>query len=247
MLNAHGRLIFLFASLWAAPAFAGECPQFFPQNSLPIGDVVCKSSYAMAPSVDALIPLWSAEHLTPAIIAQAETAKRFGDFHVETDLPAGKQATNADYVGSGYDKGHMTPVGDFGTPQQESDTFSLANMVPQTKELNRFVWQDIEKTVREIAKQYPDTYVVTGPVVTGHEPRIKGRVAIPSETWKVVYVPGKIAGAYIATNTHDPVCQIVTISAVAALTLFNPMPGADEAGTSLPPPVRSRAGSNGCK
>src|SRR4051812_49827610 len=42
-----------------------------------------------------------------------------------------------------YDKGHMTPVGDFGDTAEENDTFSLANMVPQTPALNEGIWAEI--------------------------------------------------------------------------------------------------------
>ena len=73
------------------------------------------------------------------------------------------------YRRSGYDRGHMTPSGDMPDEHAQQQTFSLANMVPQTAALNRGVWEGIESAVRDLAVRQGELYVVTGPVFAGQE------------------------------------------------------------------------------
>lgn len=201
----------------------------------------------MAPLPGALVPAWSAEHLTAASVADAEAAPRFGSFHVERDLPPEERSTNADYAGSGYDKGHMTPVGDFGDQAEEFDTFSLGNMVPQRPQLNRFVWQDIEAKARQLASTQGEAWIVTGPIVTIDAPRLKGRVAVPSKTWKAIETPRGVMGVYIATNTATPDCRILTVDAAIAEIGFDPLPGRPVMMAVKPPANPARKGSAGCR
>lgn len=242
-IGAFGMLIGVQAAVAAdacpAVVLGGEPPQAG-------GPMICKAAYAMAPLLGGRIPAWSAEHLTAASVARAEAAKRTGDFHVEAALPEAERSTNGDYAGSGYDKGHMSPVGDFGDPIQEADTFSLGNMVPQRPELNRFLWQDIEAGVRHLAAAQGEAWVVTGPVVSPDAPKLKGRVAIPSETWKAVVTAKGIAGVYIATNVATPACRVLDLDAAIAEIGFDPLPGRPKAPAARPPPIPPRAGSAGC-
>lgn len=39
--------------------------------------------------------------------------------------------------GAGYDRGHMSPNGDMGTPEAKQLSFSLANIIPQETKLSR--------------------------------------------------------------------------------------------------------------
>ncbi len=47
----------------------------------------------------------------------------------------------------------MTPSGDMPGEDAQQQTFSLANMVPQTPELNCGIWAGIEMSVRNLAAQ----------------------------------------------------------------------------------------------
>lgn len=81
------------------------------------------------------------------------TAGRQNNFHAEADLPDGLQRiTPADYTGSGYDRGHMCNSKDrTRTNKDNSETFSMANMQPQTPDLNRHVWEKLEADSRKLA------------------------------------------------------------------------------------------------
>jgi DNA/RNA endonuclease G (NUC1) len=60
-----------------------------------------------------------------------------------------------DYTHSGYDRGHMAPNADFNdTYENAALTFFIANIWPQTPELNRVKWLRTENETRRLASQY---------------------------------------------------------------------------------------------
>ena len=51
-------------------------------------------------------------------------------------MPKNDRAELVDYERSGYDCGHMAPNADFSTRKRQTESFFLANMVPQVHENN---------------------------------------------------------------------------------------------------------------
>lgn len=220
-------------------AAAGHgCPQMFAGGAPPAAAGVvqiCYDGYSLGHDAVLREPLWSAEHLTAAGVAEALAAKRAGTFHPEKLLPKADRAELADYRCQPFDRGHLTPVGDFGQADLENDTFTLANMVPQAPALNEGLWAGIEGAVRQLAQQDGEVYVVTGPRFAPAPPLMNGRVAIPAATWKAVYDPAAgRAYAYVATNDATGAYYVETVSALAAQLGFDPMPGAPEAAKNPP-------------
>jgi endonuclease G len=99
---------------------------------------------------------------------------------VETNL-------NADYVKSGYDRGHVTPAADnlCMTQDIQDESFYFSNMIPQTRALNAGIWKTLEVQTRSWALQQDSVHVWAGAV--GDKEKI-GRVTVPTKCWKVVYV-----------------------------------------------------------
>lgn len=234
-----------------AGAVAGDvaCPGFFLGGEPPAagGAVLCKSAYAVAPLAGARLPAWAAEHLTAASVTAAEAETRGGRFFADRALPPGERANLSDYAGSGYDRGHMAPAGDMGDAKTMAESMSLANMVPQAPSLNRILWQDIEKATRGVATEGV-VFVVTGPIVPADAPRLNGRVAVPSATFKALYAPGQHAGAYVADNRAGGDCAILPLEALAGRIGFDAFPSRPRDGPPLaaPPAVPAREGSPGC-
>ena len=66
-----------------------------------------------------------------------------------------------DYTNSGYDRGHMAPNGDFNdTSGNALMTFFIANIWPQTPEVNRVTWLAAENRTRRLAREYSIIRVV---------------------------------------------------------------------------------------
>lgn len=191
---------------WAA-GFA-DCPQHFPGTPPRVAAPaeqreLCFDGFAVLHSGQSKTPVYSVERLTRESLEAGRGTKRKDRFYPEARLPFSHRAQLEDYKDSGYDRGHMTPAGDQGTPEGKAQTFSLANMVPQAPKLNQGAWNKIEQSTRKYVERAPgDVFVFTGPWFDARPATIgPGRVWLPSVIWKVVYTPADgRAWAYWMTN-----------------------------------------------
>ena len=192
---------------------------------------LCYDAFAVLASGVTRGPLWSAEHPTAASLEAARGQARVNLFHPEDALPAEDRAELDDYARSGYDRGHMTPSGDMPDTHAQEQSFSLANVVPQAPVLNRGVWERIETAVRRMAERGGELYVVTGPVFEGADLQaLRGRVLVPTATFKAVYKPAAgTAGAYVCTNVDAPECRTVSVAELAQLTGLDVFPAVPDA------------------
>ena len=92
-------------------------------------------------------------------------------------------ATDDDYKGSSYDKGHLANAEDFAFDCVKDElTFRYYNCLPQTANLNRGVWKEKETLIRKWS-QTDKLYIICG----GFFANAKiGNIAVPSYCWKVV-------------------------------------------------------------
>ncbi|HEX7814333.1 DNA/RNA non-specific endonuclease [Dyella sp.] len=210
------------------------CPNFFVNGSNPSIDAslttrtteVCHTEYVLLASGVTKGPLYSAQHITAAQVAGADSISRTGSFHQETAIPAADRSQTSDYTNSGFDRGHMTPAGDESTIDSEKESFSMANIVPQDHKLNTGEWAKIEAKVRDLATNLGEVYVVTGPAFDpDNTPTIgKDQVAVPQYTWKAVYEPGKGAAAYLCQNDDSITCDVVSLNDIKTLSGVDPFP-----------------------
>jgi endonuclease G len=115
-------------------------------------------------------------------------------------------ASDKDYEGSGYDRGHLAPAADMGwSTTAMAESFFYSNMSPQTPSFNRGIWKKLEELVRTWAIENNKVYVVTGPVLTNELPTIgPNKVSVPKYYYKVVldYSEPSIKGiGFILPNT----------------------------------------------
>jgi endonuclease G len=129
-----------------------------------------------------------------------------------------------DYIGSGYDRGHMAPAADNQCSGQDAmiESFYFSNMAPQYGQLNRGDWKTLEMRTRELAKSLDSVKVWTGSV--GEKTKI-GRVSVPDKCWKVIYIKSKKEWkAYIFNNDQSKADGIenneVKVKEVEKLTNF---------------------------
>lgn len=223
-------LISLLLALTApAAACAAACPQFGPGGVAPVVTnpklavrtmPLCYSDFGVLHSGITHGPLWSAEHLTRTGLQAAKRNSRTNNFYEEASLPPADRARLSDYRRSGYDRGHMSPAGDRSTMQAMSESFSLANMVPQDRENNRHQWSKIEQAVRRLGLLSGEVYVVTGPLFIGQRLQTIGasHVFVPTQLFKVVYVPSRReAFAVVIDNDADAVAQFKTVRELESL------------------------------
>lgn len=95
-------------------------------------------------------------------------------------------ATEADYINTGFDKGHLCPARDNNMSDDANrESFLMSNMSPQLHKFNNGIWKEYEKWVREKAEEFDTVYVVTGPVFINNLGRIGANgVTIPGYFYK---------------------------------------------------------------
>ena len=241
--------IFSLTLAVSASALAGTaCPQHFVAGQPPVVSnaklqartrEICFQAFAVLHSGVSRTPLYAAEHLTRENLKQAKLLPRKDSFHAEKSLPEGERAELDDYARSGYDRGHMAPNADFANEKAQSESFSLANMVPQIHANNAGVWAGLEGTAREMANAEGELYVVSGPWFNSSKIKKIGNVTVPSHIWKVMYSPAqRRAGAYIVVNEDTKDYQTLTVSELEKKIGINPLPGVSkairDAGMTLP-------------
>ncbi|MBL8916536.1 MAG: DNA/RNA non-specific endonuclease [Archangium sp.] len=132
------------------------------------------------------IPNWSAWKLESANFGSASRAT---SFRVDPLLGTAPQARDSDYVGSGFDRGHLCPSADRTASDADNDaTFFLTNVVPQTHASNAGPWLDLEDEARQLANAGKKLLIIAGPVFAANPSSIGTGVPVPSATWKVVIV-----------------------------------------------------------
>jgi len=119
-------------------------------------------------------------------------------FYPDKDLPEGfKKVTPKDYVGGGFDRGHMCPHSDRAADDDTSTaTFVMTNIIPQSPHVNQKAWDQLEIYCRDLVENHRKTlYIVSGPAGKGGKGRkgaketlAAGKVTVPATCWKVIMV-----------------------------------------------------------
>lgn len=209
--------------------YGGVYPEFTNSKLSKDTQALCFNGFAVMYSDVSRTPLWSAEHLTRKRLQQAKQIDREDSFHEESRLPISARAKLADYSGSGFDRGHLAPNGDMANRNQQYDSFSLANIAPQSPRNNRYIWRNIESATRYLTQQYGETYTITGVAFTDKKlQRLKGRVLVPSHFFKAVYIPAiNSAGVYYAPNDESERIEIISVDELTSRTGIDVLPVLD--------------------
>ena len=169
-------------------------------------------------------PNWVAWELTREE-TKGET-ERYDKFMPDPDLSE-PRVVHKDYTKSGYDRGHMAPAADMKWSKQAMiESFYMSNICPQTGNLNRGDWNDLEELCRDWAEKYGRIYIACGPIFDSKSPkRIGGhKVAVPDRFFKVVLIYNRknpIAMGFIfrnITHSQDIDKYMVTVDSVENVT-----------------------------
>lgn len=185
-------------------------------------------------------PIWVAYrvHDVPAAAAPPRPSR----FRIDTRT---ESRVNHDcYTHSGFDRGHMAPNHAIATrfgEEAQQETFLMTNVAPQTPNLNRRVWESLERRIaREYASTFGEVWVKIGPVFAPPSERLSCGVAVPVAFWKVILALDEagtpLALAFIIPReldgTKDPALFLTSIEAIQRLTgldLFHELPDDFEA------------------
>lgn len=223
--------------------YGGIYPEFTNTKLSNNTQALCFDGFAVMYSGVTRTPLWSAEYLDRNRLNQAKLIDRDDSFHEESRLPQSMRAKLSDYSGSGFDRGHLAPNGNMANRSQQYDSFSMANIAPQSPRNNRYIWRNIESATRYLTQQYGEVYSVTGVAFTNKRLDLldgevdsatgklrpkKERVGIPSHFYKAVYIPAiNRVGVYYAPNDESERIEIISLDELTEQIGIDVMPIVD--------------------
>jgi endonuclease G len=199
---------------------------------------VCRQGYLLSFNIDTQSPDWVVERLSREdLVGPAKRTNRFLD---DPALKPDADADNADYLKTGFDRGHQAPAADAKFSQQVMDeSFYFTNMSPQRGiGMNRGAWKYLEEATRAwvLCGGHPDLYVITGPIygALNGNPATIGTppIAVPRAYYKIVYdanlgravgfvMPNTKIGSRV--NLQDFVWRITDIETETGLNFFRTM------------------------
>ena len=183
------------------PLYFGNPTDALADTSLDTNYLMTKPQYTLSYNTSTLCPNWVAWHLDSENMGEAD---RSDDFRPDTELPSGWYGVKkADYQYNkyGFDRGHVCPSADRTTTKEDNSmTFLMTNMVPQTPDNNRVIWMHFENFERQLVTEGNEVYIIAGPYGTGGTSQ-KGTfdnipitlksgetlyMNVPAYTWKVL-------------------------------------------------------------
>ncbi|XP_032435210.1 endonuclease G, mitochondrial [Xiphophorus hellerii] len=182
------------SELAVSPGNSGAVMKYgFPS----LANVRSRESYVTSYDPRTRTASWVIERLNPASLTGPSDRKRC-EFKEDDSVHVFHRATNADYRGSGFDRGHLAAAANHKWSQKAmEDTFYLSNVAPQNPHLNQNTWNNLEKLCRSLTKHYLNVYVCTGPLYLPRQEddgklyvryQVIGRnhVAVPTHFFKVL-------------------------------------------------------------
>lgn len=145
---------------------------------------ICRHAYVTAYDASAKLPVWTSYTLTPPNALGC--FPRTNAFAADASIENGPRPD--DYVGTGYDKGHVAPDGDMSFDERaEYESFLMTNMMPQLGGLNRGIWKLLETSIRGWAVQLNNSFTVyAGPIYGQGDKTIGDGVIVPHAFYKIV-------------------------------------------------------------
>lgn len=177
------------------------------------------TSFSKSKKYPVLVEWWitRAKVGCPTPLARVDAFQPDPQDMIETDV-------KKDYVGSGLDRGHNMPAAENQCQGMDVqiECFYMSNMAPQYHSLNAGDWKSVEVFERDLAMKNDSVHVWCGSV--GESKKI-GKVSVPTQCWKVIYVKkNKEYLAFLFNNTIDKPTGIeshkVDVKSIEKLTGF---------------------------
>lgn len=194
-------------------------------------EVINHTYYSLGYSEEHEQAAWVYYHLTPPMVSGA--ASRGDNFRPDPKVST-TSAELSDYVGSGYDRGHLCPAASMSlNAESMSESFYMSNMSPQAPSFNRGRWKQLEELVRSWVVDSIGIHVVSGPIFNDNKGTIgENEVTIPGYYYKAIYSPAKekMIGFIMPNEKLSPEVEsfVTTVDSIELLTGINFFSSMDE-------------------
>jgi len=137
----------------------------------------------------------------------AGNIKKRPRFYPDKAIPRKYRTTSKDYTHNEFhaDRGHLAPDASFDWSNKSlHSVYSMANIIPQYKWINRRTWVKAEKYERKVARKLGSIIVING-VVYGSRPKRmrKSGIAYPQAYWKMLYDNHGFERCFYYKNNKD--------------------------------------------
>ena len=211
MKNLVNALFILLLFTWTpqtlaitnVPCNAFAFAKTFPKSKEP-SQILCYKRYAVGFSIVRHTPLWSAQSLSAEQVAKAVGVRK-DRFRVDPQIGSNFQGSLAAYVGTPYDRGHLTGFEDLADDLAAADeSFYMTNIVPQYAVNNRGIWKALESRTRKLATAKGQIFVISGPIFEKLDLSLKDSTPIPTKLFKIIIIPStNEVITYIIPNSLD--------------------------------------------
>jgi endonuclease G len=174
---------------------------YFPQHSF----LLHKEGFTISYDGRTKNAVWVYETLTKGDLS----ARKRCCFTIDRNLPEPVRSHLADFLESGYDRGHLCPYAD----RRDCSTYLLSNVSPQIPDFNQGLWKRLEEYVRSLTGRFDAVHVITLPLFladaatrrVSYEVLGEHRVAVPTHFCKVIYAEkGAQTEVYVYVIPHRP-------------------------------------------
>lgn len=154
----------------------------FSQDVVVLKHTNYTSHFSKSKKYPVMVEWWE----TKAKVGCSTPLPRKDNFKPDPLLPVETNIGN-DYVGSGLDRGHLMPAksNQCQTQTIQDECFYYSNMAAQTHRLNAGDWKSLEVLTRDVSVKQDSVHIWAGNIGVI---RYIGKVAVPKQCWKVVYI-----------------------------------------------------------
>ncbi len=195
--NLGGAMVIGDTDLTGNRNVAGGMPEV--QGSYPVAanDVLLsRTQFVVAFDAKAKIPTWTSWQIVNDDVGQTDRSKDFkSDEILDAYLKVKEQnlgLSPKDYTNTCFDKGHQAPSADRSRSTMDNTaTFYMSNMAPQTAFLNRRIWKDLEQHSRDLVQTNGrKLQVFAGPILRDGREGIGPNkdIQVPEAFYKVIAV-----------------------------------------------------------
>lgn len=192
-----------------------------------------KPQFSLSYNRETLCPNWVMWHLA---VSDTGDVERGDDFRPDDELPSEwYKVTKADYQYNKYnfDRGHVCPSADrTDNAENNSMTFLMTNMLPQSPDLNRQIWKELESYERDLARSGKELYIAAGPYGKGgttgtgtwdyieikensrNAASKNQKILVPSHCWKVILILDEAKDDYNRVNKDTEVLAVMMPNAM---------------------------------
>ncbi|MBL4636330.1 MAG: DNA/RNA non-specific endonuclease, partial [Kofleriaceae bacterium] len=179
-------------------------------KSSPENFLLARNQYVLSYSKTRKTPNWVSWTMR---FSDLSGTSRHDSFRADVTIPKGwGRATDLDYAGSGYTRGHIVASSErLSDKRSNSKTFVLTNVLPQLQANNGGPWLHMENFYRDQVSQHNmDVYIIAGGLYEGPKKTIgANKIAVPSATWKVAVLVERGKGLEGVSATSRVVSIIV--------------------------------------